>query len=254
MIERDRFGAIARAGGVEDDDRIGGTCAFAGHQAWQALALAIAGIGLKALAWGRVDEDDFLQSPMGGAGAQCCNVLGKDAFAEARNGEQQSHLRVAQKEIQLPCRRPSAERDNDGPDRRSGEEDFEPFYAVVAKQSDSDTAPDPGPTQALRHSPRPGLERCIGDAGIDRGCKGPFRDGRGLLAEQLEHCAAERRLHMLSGAEPETPHNNNPADAASTCGWPRPTDERIPTQETSVTLQVKEAAHHVALITIDFEL
>ena len=68
------------------------------------------------------------------------------------------------KEIQLPCRRPSAERNNDRPDRRSGEEHLEPFYAVVAKQAYSVTAPDPGPAQALRHSPSPGRERCIGDA------------------------------------------------------------------------------------------
>jgi hypothetical protein len=142
---------------------------------------------------------------MGGAGAQCCNVLGKDAFAEARNGEQQSHLRVAQKEIQLSCRRPSAERDNDGPDRRSGEEDFQPFYTVVAEQSDAVAAPDPNLAQACGDNPSAGLERPIGDAGIDRGCNGPFGGGCSLFAEQLEHCATEGRLHMLSESGPDTP-------------------------------------------------
>jgi hypothetical protein len=141
---------------------------------------------------------------MGGAGAQNCDVLDEETLTEAGNGEQQSHLRVSKKKIKLSCRRPSAERHHDGTDRRDGEEDFQPFYAVVAKQSDSVAASDPGPAQALRHNPSPGLEGCIGDAVIDRRCKAPLRDGRGLLAEQLEHCAAEGRLHMLSGAGPET--------------------------------------------------
>ena len=97
-----------------------------------------------------------LQSPMGGAGAQGSNVLGEVALAKAGNGEQQSHLGVAQQEIELSCRRPCAERDNDRPDRGSGEEDLEPLYAVVAKQAYAVAAPDPGPAQALRHSPSPG--------------------------------------------------------------------------------------------------
>src|SRR6187200_1718121 len=80
------------------------------------------------------------------------------------------------------------------------------------------------------------------------------RSGTAAACSQSSSNIVRLRGACICYLEPNRRHhadNNNPADAASTCGWPRPTDERIPTQETSVTLQVKEAAHHVALITID---
>src|SRR5262249_36187594 len=69
--------------------------------------------------------------------------------------------------------------------------------------------------------------------------------------EQLEHWAAEGRLHMLLGGRPETPQSSNPVREASTCGLSAGLQpDACEDEDGRVTLYVKEAAPQLALIAI----
>jgi hypothetical protein len=129
--------------------------------------------------------------------------MGEIALTKAREREEVAHARIVQQEVEFGCGHPGAERHDNRSECARSKKDLEPFYAIARQQSDWVAAPDPARPQSLCDPSRPAGERRVGDAAGRRDRNRLVWRFCRLLAEQLEGCTTEGRLHMISGLEDE---------------------------------------------------